>query len=120
MSREPFIGETWSFNCTMNTIMKKGVGRYIAWANPCYVFYSFYEQDFCVYFIKPEEVIERISSATTHAYDSLIHRFLANPYIDIPKPNSVVFVSWLDLQPTEKLVGPETNGATYKSKPTGQ
>jgi len=84
--------------------MKKGAGRYIAWANPCYVFYSFYEQDFFIYFITPQEVIERISPATAQIYDSLIHRFLANPYIEIPKANSVVFVSWLDLKPTEKLV----------------
>ena len=69
MSREPFIGETWLFNCLMNSVMKKGVGRYIAWANPCYVFYSFYEQDFFIYFITPQEVIERISPAFRHIDD---------------------------------------------------
>ena len=97
------IGETWKFYYRVGDSKVAAFGRYILYRAPYFIFYATNDvinaafPDFFIYFVNPNDMIEKTSPHATQKYDAIIIRYLDTPFLQLPLDRNMLYINYYDL-----------------------
>lgn len=97
------IGETWKFYYRVEDSKVAAFGRYILYRAPYFIFYATNDvinaafPDFFIYFVNPNDMIEKTSPHATQKYDAIIIRYLDTPFLQLPLDRNMLYINYYDL-----------------------
>ena len=97
------IGETWKFYYRAEDSKVAAFGRYILYRAPYYIFYATNDvinaafPDFFIYFVNPNDMIEKTSPHATQKYDAIVIRYLDTPFLQLPLDRNMLYVNYYDM-----------------------
>ena len=97
------IGETWKFYYRVGDSKVAAFGRYILYRAPYFIFYATNDvinaafPDFFIYFVNPNDMIEKTSPHATQKYDAIIIRYLDTPFLQRPLDRNMLYINYYDL-----------------------
>ena len=97
------IGETWKFYYRVGDSKVAAFGRYILYRAPYFIFYATNDvinaafPDFFIYFVHPNDMIEKTSPHATQKYDAIIIRYLDTPFLQLPLDRNMLYINYYDL-----------------------
>jgi hypothetical protein len=97
------IGETWKFYYRAEDSKVAAFGRYILYRAPYYIFYATNDvinaafPDFFIYFVNPNDMIEKTSPHATQKYDAIVIRYLDTPFLQLPLDRNMLYINYYDM-----------------------